>query len=297
MSLVYRLTGVGRPIDPKYPTNLAILVVMGVAAVGAAALALAYGQDLGRAALAGGHAGLLVFVAWALCREIAPDDQPAAFIAVSVVIALWGFGHRPELLGGFALVTAVRVASRSTGVVPTLADSIGLVLLAAYAVWYGDWPVGLAVAIGLLANSALRPRDWRTIPFAATLIGIVAVTWSRRPPALDLHLGTWDWVVAGVVVAFALMTLGQEPPRSKQDVGGAMLSKPRVQAGMAVVAIAAAGSLLRTDVDGPATAAMWAAMLGAVLGRPLHLWRWSRKIRDSRLKDSQACDERRASDR
>ena len=80
---IYRLTSIGRPVDPRYPSNRALLIVLPLLAV--ASVGLRGVLDLERSALTVTLQSLLVgFAAWALTRELAPDDDAAAFVALAL---------------------------------------------------------------------------------------------------------------------------------------------------------------------------------------------------------------------
>ncbi|MFW6084190.1 MAG: hypothetical protein ACODAA_03160, partial [Gemmatimonadota bacterium] len=70
-----RLTSIGRSIDPSYPTNRAVLLLLPVAATVAGILAASRGAGLREMLLQAGGGALAAFGAWAVAREIAPDDE------------------------------------------------------------------------------------------------------------------------------------------------------------------------------------------------------------------------------
>src|SRR5687767_1116546 len=85
----YRFSGIARPIDPAYPTNKAVLLFAPVVFLLGATFAYVGGSSFGQILLAGCNAALLLFLAWALTRELSPDDNPAAFVAVGIALAVW----------------------------------------------------------------------------------------------------------------------------------------------------------------------------------------------------------------
>ena len=94
-----RFTSIARPVEPQVPTNLAILILMGVALVGLSITAIVRGAPLVDALLGGLVGSLVVFATWALGRDLAPDDNPAAFVALLPVTALVLLGVDPALMG------------------------------------------------------------------------------------------------------------------------------------------------------------------------------------------------------
>jgi hypothetical protein len=265
------MTSIGRPVDPRYPTNRAILIVMGIALAAAATIAAATGHGVVACTLSGVHAALLVFLVWAYGRETAPDDNPAAFVGVALVSVAWGFGVRPDLLSVAALMGASRVVNRTVGPKPRLTDLAATVAIAGWVTWHGDWPVGLAAAMALLLDFRLKPRNLVAMPFAAALAAITVMTWRHTPPIYTAPTSTLAWIAVGIAGAFALVMLGQGALRSRTDLGDEPLHPARVQGGMAVALVAAAGTIGRGDAYILAAAGLWAVLAGTVVGRP-RLW-------------------------
>ena len=86
---LYRYTSIGRPLDPSYPTNRAVLRLLPAAAFVAAAIhALRHGIEPGLLWAAVGGA-LAAFGGWALARELVPDHQAPAFAAMALAFGAW----------------------------------------------------------------------------------------------------------------------------------------------------------------------------------------------------------------
>lgn len=266
-----RITSIGRPVEPKYPTNLAILLVVGVVLVGATALALVDGDGIGTALLSGGHAGLLVFMVWAYGRETAPDDSPAAFVAVALAIAAWAYGLRPDVLPIAALMGGSRIVNRTVGPVPTLSDMIFVTGLAAWLTWDGHWQVGIAVGTAMLLDSVLKPRHLAAIPFSALLAFVTAATWRVAPPVFAAPTSMFEWIATGTAAVYAAVLAAQGPLRSRSDTTSEGLIPTRVQAGMAVALLAAVTIVCRGEEHLLAATGLFAVLAGTAVGRP-RLW-------------------------
>lgn len=125
LSGMYRFTSIARPIDPAYLTNRALLIVLPIAGLLSAGLALFF--DVGDGPLTAAFSGALAaFAAWALTRELAPDYNGAAFVALAFAwVANIAFGARQVLLLFVAMVL-VRVINRSTGLPLRPIDTLGV---------------------------------------------------------------------------------------------------------------------------------------------------------------------------
>ncbi|MEM8966327.1 MAG: hypothetical protein AAGE93_07905, partial [Bacteroidota bacterium] len=70
---ITRFSGLARPIDPAYPTNRAIIIIVSTVFLGLTIYSLSIGQGLIDSLLVGGHLAVVIFLTWALARELDPD--------------------------------------------------------------------------------------------------------------------------------------------------------------------------------------------------------------------------------
>ncbi|MGD9316838.1 MAG: hypothetical protein PVG56_08400, partial [Anaerolineae bacterium] len=92
-------TALGRnPLDPGYPTNLAIAALTVVVAIAGAVWRLISGVALLESALWGIGAGLVMFLTWALGRELDPDHDLSAFVGAGLVLIALLLAGAPSLL-------------------------------------------------------------------------------------------------------------------------------------------------------------------------------------------------------
>ena len=193
---IYRVTSIGRPIDPKYPTNKAIPLLMPVAALIAGVVTFMQGVGAGASVTGALEASLMVFGCWALGREMAPDDNSAAFVgAVLAFVALWWW-PLPSLL---LLVTALalsRIVNRSTGLTSRLGDS------------------GIVTALVICSGKILSRRAGPPMPenhgskgfmnFRAEILGLVflGVTYSILVPVLIRRIDSGAIITVVCVLLF-----------------------------------------------------------------------------------------------
>ena len=79
-----RFTNLARAVDIKYPTNLAVVILSGFVFFAAGIFQWADGLQLLAALGAGFSLGLTFFLAWALAREIDPDQEYSAFLSAGM---------------------------------------------------------------------------------------------------------------------------------------------------------------------------------------------------------------------
>lgn len=253
-----RFSSIGRPIDPRYPTNQAI-VAIAVLAFGAGTI---YQTVQGAGTIAalkwGAYAGGTGFLAWALARELDPDHPYAAFIASALALGLLALGT-PALLFSFWALLMLRVVNRSCGPPATWLDATLATGLALWLVHQGMWSVGIIMALAFMADGLLPTANPRQYIFAAaTLVGTIVLGDSPTGGGLS----NVQWGV--VIVASLLMLLVIATTRSMQAPGdqtGVPLQAPRVRTAQALALLVATALVL---LHGNFTDSMplWAAMLG-----------------------------------
>lgn len=240
---LYRFSSVARPVDPAYPTNRAVLrllPVVAVAAVVAAALGIGHASPA-QAALA---VTLSAFGAWALTRELAPDDNPAAFMSLVLAMgAQLAFGPVSVIPLFVALVLA-RIVNRSTGLWPRVVETV---LLVGFVCWamarLGDPMIGLAAALAFFLDASLsRPARWQMVSgFACFLASLYFVLRDGvAMPALAGLAGTAFLACVAIILGFLLVLVSTRDLLAVGDVSGEPLDPARVRSGMFIVGFLAA---------------------------------------------------------
>lgn len=277
----------GRPLDPAWPTNRALLALMPVGALGAAVIAPALPglADTSRlwAAVLG---GAVVLGAWALGRETAPDDQRAAFLALAggYVALLAVPGASLSLL--FATLMVTRMVARTVGPPPRVLDAIAVLALIGWAIASTrSYGVGLVGAAAFALDGALpggERRQWGFAALCLALVGFLA-PWAGAGPAqvgqvtsTPVSLGLPGPVVlaaTGLVTALFALAIGRTRTlRSVGDATGEPLLPVRVRWAMALALTMAIQTIALGDAGVRAGALVWAALggvgLSAALGGP-----------------------------
>jgi hypothetical protein len=268
-SRIYEISALGRPLDPTYPTNRAVLVLLPVAAL-VAGIVAATGPgeaSLWDVAVAGAEGALAAFGAWALAREIAPDDEAAAFVAMGLGFGSWLLVDA-ALLPVFVALAFSRLVNRSTGLPATLFDSTVVVALALYASWQARTPLpALVGALAFALDAALAPglaRQWLFAGLCAAggivmaLSGIAPDYTPNRPDLIPRTAAT-----VATVMAIALIATTRSVA-SVGDATGFPLSVARVRAAQGItllVAVAAAAGIGSIE----AGAVVWAGLVGVAL--------------------------------
>lgn len=258
-------TGLARLLDVEHRSNRYIVAaaVLG----GAATLLWRWATDAADPLLWAVRVGAVMFLAWAIGRELDPDDTMSAALASIVVVPLLALGA-PSLGAAVAVLIAARIAVRTTGVSPHLIDGVVLTAFAAYLGSQAEtWP---ALGVLILAVGTDRyaepPGPVRTLWFAAAMTIAAMVTAFVLSDTTDWVQPTIpEWVVIGATASLGFLAIvNTRPPVSTADYHPGDLSETRLRFGRVLAVFALVVGVVY--VGGPTVADVipaWAA-LGSV---------------------------------
>jgi hypothetical protein len=251
---MHRVTGLGRPIDLRYPSNRFIVAVALISSV--VAYVFADSEPVRAAVTVGGSA----FLGWAIAREIDPDRTLSAAVAGPTSAALGWLAHSQGTavsLGTLYLVLiAVRVVVRSTGLPPTRLDlGLHLAIVAFLAAGPHAWPAAVVMAVAVVRDTRLPdPAPAANLMWGAA-IGVVAAL------VAGVASAPTQWVVpdatgAALLVSGVIGTAVLVRPQSvtsPADFGGRPIDPLRLAMGRLT---AGSGAVLVALVGG--AAGLWA---------------------------------------
>lgn len=235
MHWLHRLTTLARVVDLRYRSNRAILFVT---------LVVAAAGWIGFGALDGGFADALAlggasFLAWAIGRELDPDEPASALVAAlgaTGVVILLGASELWVLAG---ILVIARLLLRSVGPPPTLLDLAALLGLGVVlGTRPGGWPVGLVLAFAIARDRTL-PGD----PARLSRLTALLVASASTGVAIASGVGAWrtpsvgEWALAGLGIV-AGMLIRPVQPLSPTDVGGLVLIGRRLASARRVTLVA-----------------------------------------------------------
>ena len=276
------ISGIARPLDFTYPGNLwialstgltcaAVLLWNGVAGDGTGG---SIGGDWISATGVAAQAGLAVFLAWAICRELEPDRAAAAVLASLLAMGAIVLVGLPRTGACLVVLIAVRVLNRTTGVAATPLDMTVLLGLGVWAALDAGWAYFATAAAALLGDALLSPR--RLYRLALVLASVAAAI------GLLLLLGAPDVRLVGssrlMAVAMALLlslllllTIGAATEvQSVGDITGQPLNPVRVGAGQVLaLGLGVLAALESGFVGLSALVPLWSAVAAAGLYRLL----------------------------
>lgn len=262
------VSAIMRVLDPRYPTNLAIIIVGVVTGAVALLYQLVDGLDLVDSLLWGVAAALTVGLSWAISRELDPDHDLSAFVAAALaIVGLVIFGL-PGFVIHLWLVVLARIVIRPVGFPARLPDSLALLALGGWLAWGGNWIAGLMTAVAFLLDARLAEPLKRQLYFAGaallmTVVFVILNGWNR--PA-----GDTSYLAAVLIIAvlFIWVIVRSGTVTRPTDATGQPMDARRVRATQLLSLLTA---LLAAWWYGNAGVVqlmpLWAALLGIALFR------------------------------
>lgn len=269
VKILYRITSIARTLDPRYPTNLAVLLLLPAAAGVAAAMALLRGSGLPEIALSALFGAAAAVAGWSFARELTPDLERLAFLGMLLAFGAFLTVESSSLLLLIAVQFLVRIVNRSVGLPARVIDSVFVAALTVGSAWGGAFPgLGLvgALAFGLDASMSERlRRQWffSGVCLAAAWFCLDRQGLSWTPETLPATAGG---LLLMVTVALGLTVRRTGRVTSLADATGTPLSSARVRAGMAVGLLAGLQALTRGQAGLEAAALVWAVLASVPLG-------------------------------
>jgi hypothetical protein len=253
------------------PKNRSHLLIFACCAVAFAAVTVVQMRD-GRSAVEAGsvalNAAVMLFLCWAIGRELDPDNPRSAFVvtAVGALILLAGSAPAGASVG---VLLALRIVIRSTGKRPSVLDLVAIPLLAGAFAWMpGGWVGGVAMTAALVWDTLLPdPGPRRGYSAAGATLAVTAIVTVYRQTfdaGFDTS-GVAGWVAIGAAVV-AFVALKHYVPQSRSDRSSRTIDSERLRAGRilalgtGLVAFAAFGTGCV-----PLLAAVWASLIGIAI--------------------------------
>jgi hypothetical protein len=270
-----RWSTIGRSVNLRIPTNLAIAILtIATFAGGFAMTTLVRGESLLTAAASSlGWAGV-VFLSWALAREVDPDRWYSAFFAAAGGIIAASILAPPPLLMIFWMLIALRFINRSTGRPPGILDVIGFCAVSVWLGWTTHWMLPLlALPALLLTGKRLQPTQLQILVAVAVAACGVALG-MMRGWALDAVGGLLDIrFIAAITLICTLVIHSYRNVRSLADGTGEPLEPHRVQWALTWAVSACIALTFGTEMSFQELSPLWAALAGTAIGWALEMLR------------------------
>lgn len=233
MEQMYQFSHIGRPIDPRYPTNIAIVIWCAIVGVAMFGFRLVSSVELLPAGVSAFVASVAVFFVWAFAREIDPEEQLSAFVAVLLMtIAVFVVDAPFNLIVLFYMMSMSRIVNRVVGLPATLMDSIILLIFTGVVGFLGSWIYAMMGATAFLLDSVLPNRDRKHLLFAGLSVVIMIVAFIVQNSQLNPILPTTEFIIGIVMVTviFIPVIIKTRTTSAVTDLNDESLITVRVQA-------------------------------------------------------------------
>ena len=246
-----RFTHLGRPVDAAYPTNVAIAVLSVATLISVSLWRLFYlHSEFMAALLQGGQLAGVVFLTWALGRELDPDANIVAFLAITPAVVLAVLVGTPNFSLVFLALLLLRVVNRSLGVPAKPTDSSLVLLLASWLAWSGAWYVLMCTAVAFILDSVLVNPLPRHRWFGLAAAGEAVWTKSYVLVVSQSWPGFVTAIVAAGGIGLLLLLLFTPPPKSLGDLQALPMDWKRLQAARIVVFLLPLFAVLSQGMQG-----------------------------------------------
>jgi hypothetical protein len=277
---ISRFSSIARPIDPDYPTNRAILILTLFVIFASAGFQVLSGIPPVQALIPGVRAGIYVFLAWALARELDPDNGLSAFAAAFLACVGLLYFPVPGMLPLALFLLLVRILNRSTGLPAKSFDSVVILLLSS---WFlqENWIFGAMAAAAFFLDSRLSEPNRQNLLFAgiAALISAFALLQELKTGSLEggvseaalLQEQGLFLLILIPAIFFVPHILASHKIKSKGDLSGLPLDPKRVQVAQVTALL---GALALAVLEGwpgiESLIPLWSAVAGISLYGILH---------------------------
>ncbi|WP_339334902.1 hypothetical protein [uncultured Maricaulis sp.] len=242
---VYRLSSIARPLEAKYPTNLAVLIALPLIGIGLGIHAwLSAGGGTVNAILTGLDGMVIAFLVWALGREADPDRNLTAFASGALILYALVMGLPVAVWTlAFALMAA-RTVNRTVGQPAKPLDLVMVLILAGLSVFSEGYAlVGVVAAVAIAIDVQLDRS--RTLTLIAALVALSFTIWQLIVLEGDFAALLWTpgsstalmGIIGGLVAIGLLTTLLCPSPTSVCDARGEPLSRARIRGGRLVITL------------------------------------------------------------
>ena len=276
----YKHSYIGRPVDPRYRTNLIVSILAPLSAVIAFVLAVfLWDRGIGDSLLAAFFTLMTTFITWAIARELDPDHDWSAFVGVAIALVAM-FVYRAPAVALIALGVMnllLRVVNRTVGPPIKMGDSVVVLLGIIVVAFTPNWVVAFIGVAAFLLDALMSNPNRRHLAFAGVglIVAILRVVIQDFPETGGLS-GINILMIAVISIAFFMTILATRKVTAPCDLEGHTLDVKRVRGAMMLGLV---GTLIVALWSGDTgfvwMLPLWSAMLGIALYRlPVTFREW-----------------------
>ena len=277
-------SGITRSLDIGYPTNVAIVILSGVIVVAGTGFQFLGGVLWFSALFWGIQAGLGVFFAWALARELDPDHDLSAFVAAGLAIVGVAIIGPSNILTTLWLLFLLRLINRSTGLPATGIDSLAILLLAGWLTQSENWIYGLATTLALFLDAWLPQPNTRQWFFGGLALSGTIFWFASTGSLISPTQFSLEFILPVIMISllFIPVIFAARRLTSLSDRTNAPLNPIRLRATQVIALLAGLQLAFWEALPGWITVlSLWAALLGTSLFRVFFYLKHRQEMRSS----------------
>lgn len=270
---VYQFTSLSRFINPLTTvTHRLLALCVPLAGIILGVYTLLTGGDFGTAVMAGVQAGASALLAWVLAREIDPDNDYSAFVALGIA-TLGAFIAAPNIWALGGAVVLIRIINHIVGYPAKITDSIIAIAIGmATMLVTGAWIFGVVVAVAFMLDALLPKAPNFQWGMVLAMLVLMLPTWNYLNVQLTNPPQNWLVVVLGISALFVGHILTTRHFTTKCDATQAPVVPIRIRAGMGFfVGMALLFALVYGDGGVYALMPLWSAFVGVMIFRGIKL--------------------------
>lgn len=270
---VYQFTSLSRFINPLTTvTHRLLALCVPLAGIILGVYTLLTGGDFGTAVMAGIQAGASALLAWVLAREIDPDNDYSAFVALGIA-TLGAFIAAPNIWALGGAVVLIRIINHIVGYPAKITDSIIAIAIGmATMLVTGAWIFGVVVAVAFMLDALLPKAPNFQWGMVLAMLVLMLPTWNYLNVQLTNPPQNWLVVVLGISALFVGHILTTRHFTTKCDATQAPVVPIRIRAGMGFfVGMALLFAPVYGDSGVYALMPLWSAFVGVMIFRGIKL--------------------------
>lgn len=152
---IRRITSLGRPLDLSNTGNFLIVLITAIVFLAVSVYYYIATEAVIMTLFHSIRISLIIFLTWAIARELDPDHAFSAFIPVALVLITIPFSGAYSILPMFWIILILRTINRSAGFSAGILDILILLSLGTLLAFKASWIYGILTSLGLLADSRL----------------------------------------------------------------------------------------------------------------------------------------------
>jgi len=204
----HKITALGRPISTGYLTNKIIVILFFVALVLTLGVFTFRGEPFTAVLISAFSSAGVIFLSWAIGRELDPANEWSAFVALPVIyFAFFAAGH-PSLLTLFFTILCCRLLNRTCGLQPFKSDALLLFVMAIF-LYLNNFYFALLYLILVFFIDALAKPAYRFqfISAMVSLAGYLIMLLAFRPDFVLFMSETAAFIYSTAAVIVVLLSV------------------------------------------------------------------------------------------